>query len=265
MTREGSETTLEATLAGVDLAGMRGYSGYILQEPVSAHEVFGRLSPWTTNTVRVQTILGSDGEVQIQAAVARFRRRGHMADNWEQGGICVAVDRSAGTMGRGVLKAKHGGSWHTNHPDSGEPFTGVEVPFWSQTLEVCTRAARLFPGLRSLGWDIVITPEGPVLLEANADCDLQLIQVHTDGFLGDPDFRAQLEDLGVPLPDVAAHRVPRNALSRTRRRVARYVRELGMSARDVAVVPARSDAPGTTSNRGTEAPPGAVGHSPPPS
>ncbi len=221
VTREGAEMSLEAALGRVDLAGMRGYSGYILQEPLAVHEVFERLAPWTTNTVRIQTILGSDGVVRVQAAVARLGRRGNMADNWEQGGLCVAIDAATGVMGRGVVKVRHGGDWYSSHPDTGEPFAGVQVPFWDDALQLCRRSARLIPGLRSLGWDVVIAPDGPVLLEANADWDLQLIQVHTDGFLADPEFRAQLLDLGVPLPDNRMRALPRSAIARARRRIAR--------------------------------------------
>lgn len=220
VTRAGGETNLERALAGVDLAGMRGYSGYILQKPLPAHEVFERLAPWTTNTVRVQTILGADGAVHVLATVARLGRRGSMVDNWEQGGVCVAIDPATGVLGRGVLKTHE---WYTSHPDTDVPLAGVTVPFWDDALEVCRRGARLFPGLRALGWDIVITPDGPVVLEANADFGIRVIQVHTDGFLADPVFRARMEDLGVPLPDGAF--VTRDAagrvLSRAQKRFAR--------------------------------------------
>ncbi len=220
--RDGTELGLEEAVVSVGLAGMRGYSGYLLQEPVPAHETFAALAPWTTNTVRIQTVLGRDGTVAVQAAIVRLGRRGNMADNWEQGGICVALDTTTGVMGPGVVKPKHGGGWHSRHPDTDAPFDGVRVPFLDEAMELCRRSARLLPGLRSLGWDIVITPDGPVILEANSDWDLQLIQVHSGGFLADPVFRAQLADLGAPLPSgVPGRDVGRRAVSRARALLAR--------------------------------------------
>jgi hypothetical protein len=48
------------------------------------------------------------------------------------------------------------------------------------------------------------------------------LQVHSGGFLADPVFRAQLVDLGVPLPDGKSRPdVRRRAVSRTRSFLAR--------------------------------------------
>lgn len=219
VTRAGGETNLEDALVGLDPTGLTGFSGYIVQEPLAAHEFFDRLAPWTTNTIRIQTVLGSDGTVAVQAAVVRLGRRGRMGDNWHQGGLSVGIDSSTGTMGRGVVRPEYGGVWYTSHPDSNVPFTGVTVPFWDEAVDVCRRAARLYPGLRSLGWDIVITPDGPVVLEANAWWGIQSLQVHSDGFLADPVFRAQVEDFRAPLPDGGVTGAVALTLSRAKRRI----------------------------------------------
>lgn len=41
------------------------------------------------------------------------------------------------------------------------------LPYWPETQAHVIAAHRLFPNLRSIAWDIVITPEGPALLEGN--------------------------------------------------------------------------------------------------
>ncbi len=221
LTRTGERTALADVLRGLDLAGMRGYSGYVVQEPVANHADLRRVAPSTTNTIRVQTMVTDDGAAHVQAAIARFGREGGMADNWRHGGVNVAVDVEDGTMGRGLLRGAQ--ERLTAHPDTGVAFTGAVVPAWAETLEVCRRAARLMPGLRSIGWDVVVTPEGPVVLEGNALWGLTMVQVHSDGFLADPAIRAQLEGAGVPLPTGSVvRRLPGRARDGIRAKLARW-------------------------------------------
>ncbi|WP_298456247.1 sugar-transfer associated ATP-grasp domain-containing protein [uncultured Cellulomonas sp.] len=219
-TRTGRVTTLAAAVAEVDVAGMGDAPGYIVQVPVPSHPEYQRLAPWTTNTIRVVTLADLAGEVQVQAAVTILGRRGTMANNWHAGGVNVGVDITTGVMGRGNLFGES--RWLTEHPDTGEPFGGTVVPDWDRILQVCRSAAVLLPGIRSIGWDVVATPTGPVVLEGNSGWDPVLVQVHGRGFVADETIRAQFVAAGAPMPTG-----PRlgNAVGRTMRRV-RSVRRL---------------------------------------
>src|SRR5699024_11501854 len=55
------------------------------------------------------------------------------------------------------------------HPITGERIIGFQIPFWERTLEMVKKAAGLYSGNRSIGWDIVITKSGPGLIEGNHD------------------------------------------------------------------------------------------------
>ena len=65
---------------------------------------------------------------------------------------------------------------------------------------MCSRAAIATPGLNTVGWDVALTPEGPVLIEGNPDWDLPMVQVHTRGLL-QPDVRKQLAEFGLSFPE----------------------------------------------------------------
>ena len=54
------------------------------------------------------------------------------------------------------------------HPRTGERVTGFELPHWPETVEVVVRAAAAFAPARALAWDIGLSADGPVLIEANA-------------------------------------------------------------------------------------------------
>ena len=174
--------------------------GYILQDKVTQHPFLNNIAPHTTNTMRIVTFVDRSDKVHIQFAILRAGRRGNTADNWEQGGVSIGIDLATGVLGRGVLKPKYGGHWLESHPDSGVVFRGMQVPYWSEVIDLCTRAAIGSPGLRTVGWDVALTPEGPVLIEGNPDWDLPMVQVHSRGLL-QPDVRKQLAEFGLSFPE----------------------------------------------------------------
>lgn len=55
------------------------------------------------------------------------------------------------------------------HPDIGATIPGAEIPFWPEALALAQRAHRTaFDRFVFLGWDVALTADGPVLIEANA-------------------------------------------------------------------------------------------------
>lgn len=214
-TRTGEETTLADALEGLDPGGAGGFPGHLVQEPLRSHPELAALAPWTTNTLRVVTIVTADGEGHVQGAVTTLGRRGRMANNWHQGGVNVTVDVASGVLGRGVVLEPL--RWTDRHPDTDERFVGVRVPWWDEVIDVCLRAARLLPGARSIGWDVVVTQDGPVLLEANTGWDVRHLQIHGDGFLADPETWGRFEAAGAPRPTGGLR-------STTPRRLAQQVR-----------------------------------------
>lgn len=69
-----------------------------------------------------------------------------------------------------ILRAMIGdGAAMESHPDTGAAILGVEIPFWAQALALARRAHHeAFSRFVFLGWDVALTTEGPVLIEANA-------------------------------------------------------------------------------------------------
>jgi hypothetical protein len=55
----------------------------------------------------------------------------------------------------------------SEHPLSRVPLIGFQLPDWDAAVTLGTRAARALPRLLSTHWDVVLTPEGPMLLEVN--------------------------------------------------------------------------------------------------
>ena len=184
--------------------GRGGYPGFLVQEKVTQHPFLDELCPHTLNTLRVVTFVPAAGDVEIHFAVIRLGRAGNMVDGWLRGGVSVPIDAASGTLGVGRLAPRHGDRDVETHPDTGARFTGAALPHWSDVVELCRRAARATPGIRSAGWDVALTPSGPLLMEGNPVWNLEMVQVHTSGYL-QPALREKLRPFGLSFPD----RLPR--------------------------------------------------------
>jgi len=60
------------------------------------------------------------------------------------------------------------GRLYTCHPDSGVRVTGRSIPDWAAIAQLLLRSHEaLCPDVPLLGWDVALTPQGPMLLEVN--------------------------------------------------------------------------------------------------
>lgn len=160
---------------------------FIAQPYLAQHGALSRLNPTSVNTVRIDT-LNMGETVVANGALLRIGLGGSYTDNWHGGGLIVAVDHESGRLrGPGRRKYLHGGQVYWRHPTSDMHLEGCEIPYWSDIRELVLRAARLFPDLPSLAWDVAVEERGPVIVEANADWDVEMHQQGCGG-LGDTDL-----------------------------------------------------------------------------
>jgi hypothetical protein len=160
------------------------------------------LFPDSANTLRIQT-LWTPGEPApfVARAVQRIGTADTVpTDNWSGGGISAPVELATGQLGEGrmhPLKGKRREQRFTHHPDTGAPIAGAVLPGWERVLDVVLRAAASVPFNRMAGWDVLVDREGePVILEANGNSDVNLLQVH-GGLLADPRIRHFYQTVGV--------------------------------------------------------------------
>ena len=177
---------------------LRWDRGLLMENCLFNHPEIDKYNPSSLNTCRVVTFVNKRGESRVLFATARFGRQGQVTDNWSAGGVAVGVDLETGFMGRGLLLPQFGG-WLETHPDSNQPFAGAELPYWREVLELVQKAALVLPWCHAIGWDVAVTPEGPVLVEGNGQWNPSLGQAFTGGLLT-PQFRKELVELGLRFP-----------------------------------------------------------------
>jgi hypothetical protein len=150
----------------------------ILQRKLENIDALRDLGPSGLCTVRVVTIRDVHSpSPEILLAAFRMPAGGGVADNFAAGGIACPVNPETGTLGPAVQKSLY--LAHVDlaaHPDTGAVIAGRVLPLWRSVVELALRAHRHFSAFPSIGWDIAITPGGPVLVEGNYNWDVVLSQ-----------------------------------------------------------------------------------------
>lgn len=149
------------------------FRSYVVQSRLTGHPELRRLSGTDAlQCLRLVTLIGPDGAARVIHAHMKIIVGANTLDNIEAGktgNIHGVVDLASGTFIGGNIMSLDGSgnSACTHHPGTGVLMAGVPVPCWREACELTCRAAPAFSPLRTIGWDVAITPEGPYLLEAN--------------------------------------------------------------------------------------------------
>ena len=136
----------------------------LCEQLVVQHDELNRVYAGSVNTIRLVTMLvGMKAEIVI--AMHRIGGAGNGVDNFNSGGMVAPVDD---TTGRVTLPAvDKQGNVYASHPATGGRIAGMQIPYWNECLEIVKNAALVVPEVRYIGWDVAVTPAGPLLIEGN--------------------------------------------------------------------------------------------------
>lgn len=142
-------------------------SSYIIQKVIVQHDELNKINPSCVNTIRIITVRGKSGEPHVFAHMLRLGVNSDH-DNRATGGIGVGITEDGSLM-------KDGMGHHfrvTKHPVTGFVFEGYKLPYWDEIKQLVIKAHSLIPDVVSIGWDVAITPTGPVLIEGNDNWEI---------------------------------------------------------------------------------------------
>ena len=180
---EGRVLRLEALFD--HLARLSVDTPYLLQGLVGNHEEIRALSGVDTLcTLRVPTCRHVDGRVEV-LPLAFFRmpaRPDALFDNMAQGGIAYGVDLESGRLQAGATYEAR--EVYRVHPTTGRTVVGFTLPFFAEALQQVRLAhAEGMSAFPTVGWDVALTPRGPLLLEGNVQWSSEHL-FPGEGFLG---------------------------------------------------------------------------------
>lgn len=149
---------------------------YIYEAWIDQHPALAAFNPNAVNTLRVVTCLQGD-TVQIWGVAQRFGIGTTLStDNGSQGNIGAWVSDN-GRIERAAVKKDPAFAPCSHHPLSGVAIVGFEIPYFEAVLALARQSARRLPKVRSVGWDIAVTPTGPCLIEGNDNWNCQILQI----------------------------------------------------------------------------------------
>lgn len=166
----GDGLRLLGPIAGPDslraaLAGLAG--AWLVQPLVSGHRDLADIALNALPTIRIVTLLDEAGSPEVVSATFRCASDpGARVDNMKAGGLIAPVDLETGALG--VACQGYGGGDHVVHPVGGGRIAGRILPHWPAAAALTVRAhGEAFADYALIGWDIALTPSGPLLIEGN--------------------------------------------------------------------------------------------------
>ena len=159
-----------------------GGTPYLVQTLVRQHPEIDRIYDKSINTLRILTIIDkATGKPVPVAGEVRFGAYGSVVDNLAAGGVAVGIDLQTGQLSEyGVCKK--GVTKRTPvHPDSQVCFADVRLPYIREAVAKAEALHTKLSSIRLIGWDIAITPEGPVFIEGNENPEISGLQAVNGG------------------------------------------------------------------------------------
>lgn len=153
---------------------------FILQDRVEQHEAMSKIYPHSVNTVRLVTVM-KDQRPELFGAFIRAGANGLRRDNWAVGGVLGGVNAHTGEVST-HWKFKPGfGTSLTRHPNTGFVFEGFHVPYYATAVRMAIELHTFLYGVHSVGWDVAISPDGPVFIEGNSQWSIEGFQTPHGG------------------------------------------------------------------------------------
>jgi hypothetical protein len=127
----------------------------------------------TESLITVRAVTCLDERQQPELVVAYLRVLTKLEPGWPVKKpiteYAAAVDLATGRLSAMTGdKPECLSQWYDHHPVTGAEVTGRILPCWDAVAALAERAHRVFRDRVLVGWDIAITPSGPVLLEGNS-------------------------------------------------------------------------------------------------
>ena len=130
--------------------------------------MFGNKS---VNTIRIYTILDSQGKAHVVQAILRVGVGDSVVDNYCGGGCIYPLDLDTGKVDN--TGWSHGADYSgiKVHPGTCIQMVGYQIPFWKEVRQYAVALAEHLPEVRCVGWDVVVAdnPFHVDLIEGNHD------------------------------------------------------------------------------------------------
>lgn len=148
--------------------------GFIIQQKLDNHPRIVQLTGIEAlQTVRIITFINNNIEVNIvHSHFKTITRPDIVVDTYLEGltgNVEVPVDIETGIFGEGnqIVSSGEGIVKILKHPITGKSFAGFQLPDWQDACKLVKEASTYFLPIRTVGWDVALSPDGPCIIEGN--------------------------------------------------------------------------------------------------
>ena len=164
-------------------------NNFIFQYVIEQHPDINKIYSKSINTVRFDTYIDNSGKINILSALMRFGTGGSNIDNVSGGGFSVGIDLKKEVLKkRGIANMKNGTPYFYEHPDTGFILENASIPFLKEACKLVIDATDYLPD-RLIGWDVAITPSGPIIVEGNNMPSTHMTDISYQGYRHHPLFK----------------------------------------------------------------------------
>jgi hypothetical protein len=147
---------------------MQDHQYDMVETYIEQHPDINKLSPSGVNTIRIFTKLESNNQFKILGCRMRISVNSQV-DNMAAGNLAAPVDEDTGIITGPGVYSDITKKPEKIHPITKVPIEGFKIPFWPEILQMVEEASLLYTNNKSIGWDVIVTKDGPGLLEGNHD------------------------------------------------------------------------------------------------
>lgn len=155
----GTPEEIESSLEYIRKAG-KG----IVEEYICQHEILQEINPNAVSIIRFYSVNSPSGAYVFAPVLTVAREKA--ISNGCQDAVTAMIDIRTGEVITAAVDQNETVEFE-KHPLTDASFIGTKLPFWEETLEMMRRAVPLAHRISNVGWDVAITKDGPLIVEAN--------------------------------------------------------------------------------------------------
>lgn len=140
-------------------------SSIVLEELIVQCKELASLHEKSINAIRATAVRDKDGNVVVLHPWIKCGVGGQFVASAALNGFDAEIDTNTGiVISDGVSE---NGKIYKVHPDTGVTIKGFQIPKWDEMKQLVIELMNLIPEYGYVGWDLVLTDDGWVVMEAN--------------------------------------------------------------------------------------------------
>lgn len=143
---------------------IKNHGNGIVEEYICQDDTMNRMNPNAVSIMRFYSVSSPQG-IYLYAPVFTTAMYKNIANGCQDALTAMADIRTGRVLTDAVDQINF--EDYAAHPVTGVPFKGFQISHWETTIEMMKKAVPLAKRISNIGWDVAITKDGPLIIEAN--------------------------------------------------------------------------------------------------